>query len=66
VRLNIDCPLCGEKIDIPITIIPKIVFTQGNGPKGFVTADVGAGGIEHTCRQLEPAPTQEAGCVGCQ
>jgi hypothetical protein len=55
-RLKVACPLCGGDEDIPVTIEPKIIFTQGNGKKGFVTADVGAGGVEHTCGAADPPP----------
>jgi hypothetical protein len=61
VRFQINCPLCGGAEDIPITIEPRIIFTSGNGKKGFVTAEVGAGGVEHTCGEpsgsgVIPAP----------
>ena len=47
-RLDVTCPLCGETISLPFTLRASITFS-GSSTKGFVTADVGIGGTEHTC-----------------
>lgn len=48
-RLTISCPLCGHQEDVGFSALSKLIHTAGNGRKGFLTADVGVGGIEHTC-----------------
>lgn len=48
-RRDLICPLCDELVNVPMTVETKLIHSTGNGRKGFLTADVGIGGIEHTC-----------------
>ena len=48
-RIDLPCPRCGAKENVALTIAPKIIYSQGP-TKGFITADVAIGGVEHTCR----------------
>lgn len=50
-RIVLTCPLCGRDEDVPFAAVTKLTHTSGNGRKGFLTADVSAGGIEHTCKR---------------
>lgn len=48
-RADLRCPLCGDIVNVQLTIESKLIHTVGNGRKGLLTADVGIGGMEHTC-----------------
>lgn len=47
------CPLCRESITLNAKITPRLTHNE-NGRKGFLTADIGCSGIEHTCEPGAP------------
>lgn len=51
-RVTLYCPLCGLGIEVPFSLAPRVTFARGNGRKGFLTADVAIGGVEHTCERV--------------
>lgn len=50
-RIDVACPLCGERVDLPVHVKALLTHSTGNGSKGFLTAEVGIGGVEHTCEK---------------
>ena len=49
-RCEINCPLCGEEISLPMSVIPKITHTYSY--EGFVTVEILVGGCTHRCPRL--------------
>lgn len=51
-RIDVACPLCGGTVNVGVHVESRLTHSGGNGTKGFLTAEIRVGGMEHTCSQL--------------